>query len=374
MSALVKAELQVLDTNGKATETVPVQLNPTTMQLQMSNSVDGGTTRGRQTQQYNGSASTQLSLELHFDTAEEGTSGRPVDVRTRTDTVRQFVLPTGKGSKGAPPRVRFRWGPFELTGVMTSLNEDLSLFSREGVPLRAKLGVQIKEQDPKFAALKAGPGANPDRKPPAAGGGGASASPGVVDRVAAALSGESAADFLARNGLAPEAWRALGGALDVLGDGVELQAGASVGFDSHLTAGAGLGVTGGVHVGLGASTGASFGLETGAGTPFGFDASASVDQGLRLSAAGGPTQALEHERTAQATAAAAAARASFGATGGATLSPTASTPTSVAVLPRADRRSTTYGRGVPLRARVEVPGAEAEGYVVLRTGTDGGRP
>lgn len=363
MSALVKAELQVLDTSDKATETIAVQFNPTTMQLQMSNSVDGGTTRGRQTQQYNGSASTQLSLDLHFDTAEEGTSGSPVDVRTRTHQVRQFVLPGGTGSKQAPPRVRFRWGPFELTGVMNSLSEELSLFSRDGVPLRSKLSVQIKEQDARFAALESGPGANQDRKPGPAGAGSTS-SPGLIDRVAAALSGESAADFLARNGLPPEAWRALGDALDVLGDGVELQAGATIGFDSHLSAGAGLGVAGGVHLGLDASVGASLGLEAGAG----------ATQGLSLSAAGGPTRAFEQERTTQAAVAADAARVSFGASASGTVSaPGSASASTVPGLPRADRRATSFGQGVPLRARFEVPGAEAEGYVVLRASADGGR-
>src|SRR4029077_3263938 len=101
-------------------------------------------------------------------------------------------------------------------------------FSADGAALRSKLKVQIKEQDPKFEALERGPGANDANKPPAAGGGGGAGNgPGTngggpIDRAAAALSGETPADFLARNGLAPEAWRALGSALDALGDGIEL--------------------------------------------------------------------------------------------------------------------------------------------------------
>lgn len=345
MSALAKAELQVLDKNDKATDTITVQFNPTTMQLQMSNSVDGGTSRGRQTQQYNGSASTQLTLDLQFDTAEEGTNGNPVDVRTRTNRVRQFVLPGGTGSKEAPPRVRFQWGTFELSGVMSSLTEELSLFSRDGVPLRSKLNMQIKEQDARFAALESGPGANQDRQAGAAGEGSAGGG-GLVDRAAAALAGESAADFLVRNGLAPEAWRALGGAVAGLGDGVELQAGMTIGFDSNLSTGAGLGVSAGVHSGLNVSVGASLGLEAGAG----------VQQGFALSAAGGPTRAFEQDRTTRATVAADAARVSFG---------DAPASASVSWPPRADRRATTFGLGVPLRERIEVPGAEADGYVVL---------
>ncbi|GAA3650811.1 hypothetical protein GCM10022237_08200 [Nocardioides ginsengisoli] len=328
MSALVKAELQVLDKNDRATDTIPVQFNPTTMQLQMTNSVDGGTSRGRQTQQYNGSASTQLSLDLQFDTAEEGTNSNPVDVRTRTNKVRQFVLPGGTSSKQAPPRVRFRWGTFELTGVMNSLSEELSLFSRDGVPLRSKLSVQIKEQDARFAALESGPGANQD------------ASDGPVDRAAAALAGESAADFMARNGLPPEAWRGLGAALDVSG-GIELQAGMTIGFDSNLSAGAGLGVSAGVHLGLDVSVGASLGLEAGVG----------VDQGLALSAAGGPTLAFAQEQATLSLTAVDAARVSFGGTA------TASGAFSASAEAHVDARATSFGAGVPLRAGIDVEGS-----------------
>ncbi|MGH3774195.1 MAG: hypothetical protein ACRDRR_00430 [Pseudonocardiaceae bacterium] len=162
MSTLEKAVLEELDKSGKVTETIPVQFNPASLKLQMTNSTDGAQSRGRQVQQYNGSASTSLSVELEFDTADEGTTAQPLDVRTRTAGVARFVLPGGEGSKQAPPRVQFRWGTLIVAGVMTSLSEEFDLFSADGVPLRAKVGVEIKEQDPKFEALERGPGANGD--------------------------------------------------------------------------------------------------------------------------------------------------------------------------------------------------------------------
>ena len=55
------AVLDVLDKKGKVTKTIPVQFNPSSLRLTLSNSVDGGTSRGRQVQQYNGSSSTQTS-------------------------------------------------------------------------------------------------------------------------------------------------------------------------------------------------------------------------------------------------------------------------------------------------------------------------
>lgn len=416
MTALEKARLEVVDKNGTVTDSVPVQFNPTTMSLQMSNSNDGGSSRGRQTQQYNGSSSTTLSLDLEFDTADEGTTEQAVDVRTRTAAVRQFVLPGSEASKAAPPRVRFRWGTFELTGVMSSLSEELSLFSAGGVALRSKLSIQIKEQDPKFDALERGPGANPDPSAPAAGeagadvpGGPGTSGGGVLDRAAAALSGETAADFLSRNGLAPEAWRALGGALDALSDGIELEAGLSVEFDSSLSIGAGLGVSAGFSAGLDVSVGASLGLEIGGGGS-GSARSAGLQQGFALSASGGVTAAAEASARADASQAAARARSAFGASpsgstpglgpartaaalaarsaatgaprpplgsglgsgGPASTAATArgaSTAAPAPLPPKADPRSVTFGRGIPLRDRVVAPGAEPSGYVVIGGGS-----
>lgn len=390
MTALRKAELHVLDRGGASVDTIAVQFNPTTMQLQMSNSVDGGQSRGRQTQQYNGSASTQLSIDLEFDTADEGRTDDPVDVRTRTDRVRQFVLPGGENSKQAPPRVMFRWGTFELIGVMKSLTEELSLFSADGVPLRSKLSVQINEQDPKFEALERGAGANGSSNPPSAGGGSTGGSgPGTsgggpIDRAAAALAGETPADFLARNGLAPDAWRALGSALDALGDGIELQAGLDIGFEASLSLGAGIGVSAGFHAGIDASLDASLGLGTGSTS----GARSGLQQGFALSAAGGVTAADEQRKIAETTAAADSARVGFGgrsdasSTSGGAGAPgraplaagadgpvapgrAATGPASAPTPPRADPRAVSFGRGVPLRDRVHVPGSDTDSYVVV---------
>lgn len=416
MSSLEKACLCVLDRNGSSTDEFPVQFNPATMQLQMTNSIDGGTSRGRQTQQYNGTSSTTLTLDLEFDTADEGTTDAPVDVRSRTKQVAQFLLPGGPNFDQAPPRVKFVWGGFELVGTMASLTEDLSLFSSGGVPLRAKCSVSIKEQDPKFDANERGAGAKEANNPPPAGEGdraGAGApgttGGGLADRAAQALAGETPADFLARNGGSGEAWRALGGALEALGEGVSLEAGASIEFSSSLSMAAGVGASAGFQAGLGASVSASLGLEASAGAAGGASATARLQQGFALSSAGGLTAAAETAKRAQAADAANDARASFGMAAQASaevqateagrgaarrpLSTTSSVRTqpstaaeSASIPPKADPRATSYGRGVPLRDRVRIPGSESASYVVIgassrtdedgpsRRSTGGGRP
>ncbi|MGW1346190.1 CIS tube protein [Kribbella sp. NPDC002412] len=374
------AVLDVLDKKGKATKTIPVQFNPASLRLTMSNNVDGGTSRGRQAQQYNGSGSTQLHVELEFDTADEGTTDAPVDVRTRTAEVAQFVLPGGKGSKQAPPRVQFRWGSVAIAGVMTSLVEELDFFSADGVPLRAKATIDIKQQDPKFEALAAGAGANPDTGAQAAGEPTSDATgngPGTAGterpsgpdaRTAEALDGESAADFLTRNDQPPEAWRAIAG---LVGDALSLAAGTSIDFSASLDVGVGIGISAGFEAGLDVSVGAQAGLDAAAAQ--------GVSAGFALAAAGGLSAAIEQSAIEQATAVANQSRAAFGtpvttpgvSTG--TASPSVSagpasrrtaaqlTAAPRPLPPRADPRATSYGRGVPLRDRVtpdaSLPGA-----------------
>lgn len=311
MSGLAKATLQEIGADEQATplgEPMPVQFNPNSLRLELSNVTEGGESRGRQTRQYLGSSSTVLSLELVFDTADEGTTEQPRSVREKTALLERFVLPRGQGEdKQAPPRVRFHWGDLILDGVIESVNVDFDHFAPSGTPLRAKVGLSIKEQDAKYEFLQAGPGANDGGGAPPPGGGGA---PGAPNRSALALGGESAAQFAARVGLDPAAWRGLAAGLDAT---LSLDAGLEIDFNASLSAGLGLGLTAGVDVGLSASLEASFGLEAsagvaargivGAGAP-----SVQTAAGLSLAAAGGVSAAIGAVQIARADAAATTAR------------------------------------------------------------------
>ncbi|WP_250037768.1 CIS tube protein [Paractinoplanes maris] len=310
---------------------ITVQINPATLRLQMASTVDFGKDAGRQKVQYQGSTST-LSFDLVFDTADEGTTESPLDVRTRTRQLERFVLPAMKKKKAVPPRVRFTYGSFSVVGVMTVLNQDFDFFARNGVPLRAKCAVTIKEQRPEFDANLAGPGANKGAgaTPPVAPGtpgtpGGPGDSP-PPDRSATALAGESAPDLAARMGLDPHDWKGLRG----ITDPTALPAGLPVEFSSALSAGGGLGVA------------------TGVAAP---PAAAVALDGTALAAAGGLSQVLAGSVAAEASAASRAARLSFGA------GPATATVTPV------DARATGYGFGVPLRPRLPVGHTVTAGLV-----------
>jgi hypothetical protein len=300
---------------------VTVQFNPGSLKLSMTNSIDAGLSRGRQVQQYKGTSSTTLALDLVFDSADEGSTDSPIDVRTKTKQVIKFVLPGGSDHKKSPPRVRFHWGTFIFDGVMSQATEDLDLFAPDGTPLRAKVAISIKEQDPKFEDLKSGPGAkagtddptgaasNPSSDDPAVPPGApGSRGGGPTDKSAAAIGGESLADFAARNGLDPAAWRGLTAGVD---NALSLSAGLDIPFNSGLNASAGLGLGIGVSAGVGLSLGveASLGLE--ADVSLGVSATATA--GFALSAAGGVTAALQTASIVRTEGAATQSRAAFGA-------------------------------------------------------------
>jgi hypothetical protein len=399
MSGLEKATLTKLSNDSKDREEgepIPVQFNPASLKLTLSNNTEGGQNTGRSQRQFTGNSSTELAFDLVFDTADEDDgSGNPRSVREKTAAVEQFVLSQGSGKgRKSPPRVKFHWGKLIVKGVITSISIDFDLFAQDGTPLRAKMGISIKEQDAKYELLESGPGSSREGGAPAPGGGNA-AGPGGTgsgksDRTGIALGGESAADFALRAGLDPGAWRGIAAGLDGT---LSLPAGLQIDFDASLSLSAGVGVSAGVESDLGSSLETSLGLrpeKTGsAGSP--------AAPGFALSAAGGVGAAVEAVKIARAQGAAQSAARSFGATGvstsaavatgaaataasGAAVSiapaapaPASSTggvaassaPTTFAP-PRADARATSYGFGVPLRPRVSGAAETSQGIVALR--------
>lgn len=408
MSALEKATLQELRGDGTPVgDPVPVQFNPTTLKLQFSNHSSDGQTRANQNRQSIGASSTTLTAELVFDTADEGDTNRPRSVREKTALVEKFIVPqSGKEGESHPPKVRFHWGELVIDGVMEGVvSLEFDLFASNGTPLRAKVGITIQEQNPKFMAMVEGPGAKKKRALTQPGGfgiggsvgiggsigfGGAiGVSAGLSGQAGLALGGESAAEFAARVGVDPSAWRGL----TIAGENVlSLEAGAEVGFSAGLSVNAGVGVVAGFEAGATASIGTSVGLETkgGLSAAIGLGVGSEVAAGFALSAAGGVTAAVETVQIAKTQAAEQQARQAFSTpsptgqsvitVGGSSIAPTRIPPSSrlglpeqpraplkgkerlstsrqgeafIAPLsPRADSRATSYGLGVPLRPRV----------------------
>lgn len=356
MSALAKAELVEIsagETPRPVGQPDRVQFNPTTLRVQISNRTAGGQQAGAQNRQRPGTGEVQVSFDLIFDSADEGG-----DVLRKTAMVERYVRPRGnRAGEEAPPRVQFTWGSFMVQGVMESANIDIDLFDAAGTPLRAKVAVSIKGQDPRWryqpaprpgaggAAGAAGQAVNAPAPPPGAPGGAGSGK--AADKVAQALPGESLAQLAARHGLDPAAWRALAAGID---DPLALRLGQEIALPASLGGGAASG--GGaaaqdparVVAGLGLSAAAEATAGGGAtGVPAAGGAStpaASRDPhhaGLALTRQGGVGGAL---RQAHAGAHRRAANASLVAFGLAPLADAGGQP--------GDR---PWGAGVPLRPR-----------------------
>jgi hypothetical protein len=382
MPSLEKARLMEIEADEAAKvvsgSEIPVQFNPASLKLSLANKVETQDTRGQQLRQYLGKTSTTLAFDLQFDTSDEGTTDSPVSVRSRTSAIERFVLPKGEGKqKQKPPKARFIWKDLQIDGIIEDLSIDFDLFAADGTPLRAKMSVTMKEQDAKYQRGKIGPGANSASGVTAPGGAGAgpgsfgasvgvsaglSASVGLTDSTRLALSGESAAEFAARSGLDPAAWRGVTSGLD---NTLSLKAGAEIDFNSALTSGGGVGVSVGVDAGVSASPEAKVGLDvqravpTRAGISLG---STGASAGFALAAAGGVAAAIQTVQAEKAGNAADATKAAFAGSsmvkrGRDESKHLSSTP---------DLRAASFGFGVPLRDRVS-PGAE------MRNGSLSGR-
>jgi hypothetical protein len=303
----------LVDESARNKGVYPVQFNPTSLKLSRTNNIDkGGATVRTQAKQNPSAQSATLSFDLEYDTAEEedpGAKGKPVDVRTKTRDVRQFVEPPEAPADAGkpPPRVRFVWGTFTFTGIVSQLTEDLDYFSPDGHPLRAKLSITITEQNLKFEGGFAGAAARqrPNATPP--GGAAAAAGPNAPparnpDQAALAQDGESLQQLLTRLGLDPAAWRA---AMADLTSPLTLAAGAQVQLSASATVSAGLGATAGfaaeaqlggaaslgaalgVSASAGLSAGASAGFSAGASAGFSAGASAGLSAGASAGLSGG---------------------------------------------------------------------------------------
>ncbi|MFH8251260.1 hypothetical protein ACH3VR_12890 [Microbacterium sp. B2969] len=365
-----------------------VQFNPTTLKISRTNNIDkGGSTTKTQKRQVPSVQPATLTFDLEFDTAEGGPDGRPKDVRDLTRIVRQFTEPNEDDPKKPPPAMRFQWGSFMFQGIVTQLTEDLDYFAPTGMPLRAKVSVTVTEVNPKWDAGDVGAASRNARaavrlegkpKPAATGGatrptpppGSGPGSSPTSNPISTALAqaGESVQQLLTRLDQDPATWRSAMAGLD---SPLSLAAGTPVQLGASASASAGIGTGAGVGVGAAAVVSAGGGFTSSAGVDsagavraaLGFEgtaalgggASAEANAGFVLAEAGGIARAGARVDAAAALSAEASARAAFAVPAGradAQAGVGLSAQARAGATAQVDARSLTYGRGIPLRARV----------------------
>ncbi len=295
---LAKAEVVI------SGQTIPVQFNPTSLQVEITNSVNQQGEAGG-TNQVSTQSSAKMGLDLLFDTSASGE-----DVRVKTRPLRAAVrAPQDGGSGGGaaggsssnagaaftPPLVTFQWGTFTFAGIAESYRETLDFFSADGVPLRAQVAMSLKEQPGEFTALErpnprgaASPSAF--EVPAALGGGGAAGVAALggdlrAARAIAGANGEASLRFSAGASLAVDAGVELREAVSFSGGGLSL--GAGVGAGAGIGAGAGFGGGAGIGAAVGAGIGgaAGSGAALTAGTASGAAAAAASAGGAAAAAA-----------------------------------------------------------------------------------------
>jgi len=160
MEQLAKATLLVYWDN-RPPESIEVQYNPTELSFDKSAQFAEIAIPGLDAplQQFVRGQAEKLTLELFFDTTDQGMGTNATSVTTLTDRIYQAVKiePT----RHAPPICTFVWNeefPGSATStaignqrrngficIVESIKQKFTLFSPEGVPLRATLTVTLRE-------------------------------------------------------------------------------------------------------------------------------------------------------------------------------------------------------------------------------------
>jgi hypothetical protein len=137
---------------------IPLRFNPTEYQIQKGNTFQDIPIPGLESPpiQYIRGNAEKLSVEVLADTSD-----------SLEDVREKYVAPIRKlldiePDLHAPPIVAFTWDREVFRGVLESVQVAYTLFSPEGVPLRAKLSLAFKEYRSVEVQVKERPKASPD--------------------------------------------------------------------------------------------------------------------------------------------------------------------------------------------------------------------
>lgn len=149
---------------GNKKVSYPVQYNPKELSLEKSVQLAEINIPGLDAplQQFIRGQAEKLTLELFFDTTENGMDDDAVSVTTETDEI--YKLVKVESSSHAPPVVTFIWNKHfsgdnlsagsgnqlrnSFKGVVESVKQNYTLFSPRGVPLRATINLVLREYRP----------------------------------------------------------------------------------------------------------------------------------------------------------------------------------------------------------------------------------
>jgi hypothetical protein len=155
---LKKATLEVLVPKNVPQPVIELCFNPTDYQLQKSNNFAEIPIPGLESPpiQFIRGTSEKLVADLIADTSDTLEDVRKVYTNGLRDLMRI------NSDLHAPPIVRLIWDDQIFKGVIESLNISFTLFTPDGIPIRAKLGLTLKEDRPVEVQVKESPKSSPD--------------------------------------------------------------------------------------------------------------------------------------------------------------------------------------------------------------------
>jgi len=194
--SLEKARLVIESQKLPAEERIiDFKFNPTEYQLQKGNNFAEIAIPGLESPpiQFVRGNAEKLTVELLADTSDTLEDVREVYV----NRVRSLL--DIRGELHAPPVVNFIWSRQEFRGVIESLNITYVLFTPEGVPLRAKLSLTMKEYRPVEIQLRDEPRTSPD-----------------LEKTWVVRRGDTLSSIASAVYRDPESWRAIAAANEIL--------------------------------------------------------------------------------------------------------------------------------------------------------------
>jgi contractile injection system tube protein/LysM domain-containing protein len=157
-NSLVRAVLRVVKPAKPDPLTVHLRFNPTDYQIQKQNNFTDIAIPGLPSPpiQFVRGECQKLTAELLADTSDTLDN-----VRVKyTDPLRSLM--DIDPELHAPPVVDFLWGDESFRGVVDSLNFTFQLFTPDGIPIRAKVSLTMKEYRPAEVQVRESPTNSPD--------------------------------------------------------------------------------------------------------------------------------------------------------------------------------------------------------------------
>lgn len=170
--SLSKALFIIFGENKKKSKELEVLFNPSEYQLSSQVNYADLQVPGLNSSivQFIAGQSDRLSMTLHLDTYTKTQEisiipfMKPDDPEDVRDTVLEMMkLLDVDGKLHAPPLSQFSWGSVNFKGVVDSIQCTYTMFTEEGIPVRARLEVSMRSVREPGKDLRSDPRESPDR-------------------------------------------------------------------------------------------------------------------------------------------------------------------------------------------------------------------